>query len=400
MTINISNGDCLTLMKDIPDKSVDLFICDLPYGETNCKWDSKIDLDEFWKEFKRIRKSKRTACIHFCSTKFGYTLIKSNEAMFKMDMVWKKRNKTGGLQSRHRPMRNHEMVYFFYEQAPKYNRDKYHKRIQAKKEHNIEKEEKPKKKLSDKTIYGCSPEARHGKKAFEPPNPASVVEEKTTYGISKEECKNSIDESVRYNGNNFEPPNPASVVEEKYTKEYLHNKQKTIGTGGSEMRGIFSKENIKKYNKENGVGFEPPNPASVVEEKEDITYNKKKYKEGGEGRKKGEGVYRIDVPHKINKYDPPNPASVVEADEPVSMFESTKVFIGKRHHQTEKPLDILEFFIKYWTDEGQTILDPTMGSGSTGVACKTLKRNFIGFEKDEKIYKVAEERIKKVETII
>jgi len=256
MTINISNGDCLTLMKDVPDKSVDLFICDLPYGETNCKWDSKIDLVEFWKEFKRIRKSKRTACIHFCSTKFGYTLIKSNEAMFKMDMVWKKRNKTGGLQSRHRPMRNHEMVYFFYEQAPKYNRDKYHKRIQAKKEHNIE--------------------------------------------------------------------------------------------------------------------------------KEDITMGKTNKMK--------------DTMHKC--FEPPNPASVIEEDEPKSMFESTKVFIGKRHHQTEKPLDILEFFIKYWTDEGQTILDPTMGSGSTGVACKTLKRNFIGFEMDEKIYKVAEERIKKVETII
>jgi len=309
--------------------------------------------------------------------------------MFKMDMVWKKRNKTGGLQSRHRPMRNHEMVYFFYEQAPKYNRDKYHKRIQAKKEHNIEKEEKPKKKLSDKTIYGCNTEARHGKKAFEPPNPASVVEEKTTYGISKEECKNSIDESVRYNGNNFEPPNPASVLEEKYTKEYLHNKQKTIGTGGSEMRGIFSKENIKKYNKENGVGFEPPNPASVIseaerEETKDV-WGETKFSCGGDcGRLNEDGTYKM-------PYDPPNPPSV---------FESTKVFIGKRHHQTEKPQDILEFFIKYWSDPGQTILDPTMGSGSTGVACKTLKRNFIGFEMDEKIYKVAEERIKKVETII
>jgi len=88
--------------------------------------------------------------------------------MFKMDMVWKKRNKTGGLQSRHRPMRNHEMVYFFYEQAPKYNRDKYHKRIQAKKEHNIEKEDitmGKTNKMKD-TMHKC----------FEPPNPASVVE--------------------------------------------------------------------------------------------------------------------------------------------------------------------------------------------------------------------------------
>ena len=75
------------------------------------------------------------------------------------------------------------------------------------------------------------------------------------------------------------------------------------------------------------------------------------------------------------------------------MFESTKVFIGKRHHQTEKPQDILEFFLKYWTDEGQTILDPTMGSGSTGVACKKMKRNFIGFETSPKIFEVAKKRL-------
>lgn len=291
MTINITNGDCLKLMKDLPDKSVDLFICDLPYGETNCKWDSLIDLEEFWKEFKRLRKSKRTACIHFCSTKFGYTLIKSNEKMFKMDMVWKKRNKTGGLQSRHRPMRNHEMVYFFYEQAPKYNRDKYHKRIQAK-------------------------------------NPI-VKEEGAIFGKGYEKGK--------------EPP--------------------------------FCKSKF----------FEPPNPASVVEEMDEFGWSVGKLPKENRGK---EG------------FTPVLPASIVEEDEPVSMFESKKVFIGKRHHQTEKPLDILEFFLKYWSDEGQTILDPTMGSGSTGVACKILKRNFIGFEMDENIFKVAEGRIKKAEVII
>lgn len=310
MTLKLENGDCLELMKSLPDKSIDLFICDLPYGETNCKWDSKIDLEEFWIQFKRLRKTKRVACIHFCSTKFGYTLIKSNEKMFKMDMVWVKRNKTGGLQSRHRPMRNHEMVYFFYEQAPKYNRDKYHKRI-------------------DKT-----------------PTKASVVkEDKDEFGWDKSVVK---EKGTKFNGSNFDPPNPASVVEEKYTKDYLDNKQKTIGTGGSEMRGIFTKENIKKYNKENGVGFSPPNPASVLEE-----------------------------------------------DEPFTTYKSNRVFIGKRHHQTEKPLDILEFFLKYWTDENDTVLDPTMGSGSVGVACKKLNRNFIGFELDEKYFKVAQDRIAK-----
>ena len=301
--MDLRNGDCLELMKSLPDKSVDLMICDLPYGETICKWDTKLDMVQFWEQFKRIRKSKRTACIHFCSTKFGYSLIKSNEKMFKMDMVWKKRNKTGGLQSRNRPMRNHEMVYFFYEQAPQYNRDTYHKRIQAK--------------------------------------PA----------IEKNKTIKSKD-------------------------------RKSMG----ESSGIYTKEN------QTGSSFDPPNPASVVEEHEIVNYKTKsseiheRTKAYMSGSKQG--------------WKPLLPASVISeesiAAEPVSMFESTKVFIGKRHHQTEKPLDILEFFIKYWSDEGQTILDPTMGSGSTGVACKTLKRNFIGFEMDENIFKVAEGRIEKI----
>ena len=274
MTLQLKNGNCLEEMKTIKDGSIDLMICDLPYGETNCKWDIKIDMDEFWTEFKRIRKSKRTACIHFCSTKFGYQLIKSWEGGYKMDMVWKKRNKTGGLQSRNRPLRNHEMVYFFYEQAPKYNRDKYHKRIQAK--------------------------------------PASVM----------------VEEEPKYKTSKF-----VEVVKKGYGYETGPGIQKD-----------------KKGSDRFPLTFDPPNPASVL---------------------------------------------VTESPEPVSMFESTKVFIGKRHHQTEKPQDILEFFLKYWSDEGDTILDPTMGSGSTGVACKTLNRNFIGFELDPIIFKVAEERISK-----
>ncbi len=444
MTTQIFNADCLIEMKKLEDKSVDLMICDLPYGETNCKWDCKIDLDEFWKEFKRIRKSKRTACIHFCSTKFGYTLIKSNEKMFKMDMVWKKRNKTGGLQSRHRPMRNHEMVYFFYEQAPKYNRDKYHKRIQAK--NPIVKEEG--------AIFGKGYEK--GKeppfcksKFFEPPNPASVVEEKDTEGQKKakvwgyEKCTKSFDDNEKVNGGrrmgaNFEPPNPVSVVEEKdiygETKEERKKRYKKNGTGamnppnpasvveekdprinekGKSPHGwdiehmdkprvahfdpklpvsvLEEKYNSSGYKKElvEGVknfgtyGFEPPNPASVVEEeKDEFGWDKSVVKE------KGNKIGKIG-----GNFEPTNPVSIVEEDEPKSMFESTKVFIGKRHHQTEKPLDILEFFLKYWTDEGDTVLDPTMGSGSTGVACKQLKRNFIGYELDPDIFKVAEKRL-------
>ena len=290
-------------MKKLPDKSVDIMICDLPYGETNCEWDKIIDMEEFWVQFKRIRKSKRTACIHFCSTKFGYSLIKSWEKGFKMDMIWVKRNKTGGLGSKHRPMRNHEMVYFFYEQSPKYNRDKYHKRNNNVK-HAQSETTKEKKSDNDENVK---------------------VERKQT---------------------NFEPVQPASVLEEeeKYTKAHLDNNRG--GAGTNTKTDIFSKENIKKFHEENGVGFTPPNPASVLEE-----------------------------------------------EDPLTVFKSNKVFIGKRNHQTEKPQDILEFFLKYWTDEGDVVLDPTMGSGSTGVACKKLGREFIGIELDEKYFNVAVDRI-------
>jgi len=338
--MTIFNGDCLEEMKKLPDKSVDLFICDLPYGETNCKWDSIIDMEQFWVQFKRLRKSKRTACIHFCSTKFGYSLIKSWEKGFKMDMVWKKRNKTGGLASRFRPMRNHEMVYFFYEQAPKYNRDKYHKRI-----NNV--------KMAKSEHFNTG----------------------TNFDTKNEKVRPGLVA-------NFEPPNPASVIDEKYTKEHIDNNR--AGAGTNEGSEIYTKEAIKKYQKENGVGFEPPNPASVIDENH-------------------VNVYGFDKSHPTwaqhNSFDPPNPASVVEEfiepveDEPVTMFESEKVFIGKRNHQTEKPQDILEFFLKYWSDEGDVILDPTMGSGSTGVACKKMGREFIGFELTEKYFEVAKNRL-------
>jgi DNA modification methylase len=105
---------------------------------------------------------------------------------------------------------------------------------------------------------------------------------------------------------------------------------------------------------------------------------------------------------RVAHFEPKLPLSVLEEDEeyviaeenePKSMYESTKCFIGKRHHQTEKPQDILEFFLKYWSDEGDTILDPTMGSGSTGVACKKMGRKFIGIELTEKFFAVAENRI-------
>ena len=95
--MKLLNGDCLKLLNEIDDNSVDLVFCDLPYGQTSCKWDCKIDLVEMWKQFKRIRKDKHTPFFFTCSTRFGYELIKSNEKWFRYDLVWEKSSPVGFL---------------------------------------------------------------------------------------------------------------------------------------------------------------------------------------------------------------------------------------------------------------------------------------------------------------
>lgn len=118
----IHNGDCLEIMKSIPDKSVDLIICDLPYGEISCKWDTPIDLELFWKEIKRIRKNDHTPTIHFCSTRFGVNLINSNSKEFRYDLVWNKKRGVSFLTANKRPMVSHELIYVFSKKGANYNR--------------------------------------------------------------------------------------------------------------------------------------------------------------------------------------------------------------------------------------------------------------------------------------
>jgi site-specific DNA-methyltransferase (adenine-specific) len=132
-------------MKNLPDRSIDLFLCDLPYGQlstkgfqldptkqadpsrggakvTGCPWDVKIDLKKFWTEVKRLRRDDNTPCIHFCNTRFGYELIKSNEEEFRYDLVWNKGRGISFLLANKQPMKSHEMMYLFSKKAPQYRR--------------------------------------------------------------------------------------------------------------------------------------------------------------------------------------------------------------------------------------------------------------------------------------
>ena len=150
ITLTLHHGDCLEIMKSIPNKSVDLIICDLPYGclasgfkgdggevkrfldgketpnkiktEGGCAWDIKIDLKAFWEQVKRIRKSDHSPCIHFCTTKFGFELHASNPDEFRYDLVWDKQRGVSFLSANKMPMRSHEMIYVFSKAGAFYNR--------------------------------------------------------------------------------------------------------------------------------------------------------------------------------------------------------------------------------------------------------------------------------------
>jgi len=135
------HGDCLELMKTLPDKSVDLFVCDLPYGclvggagkekkkrdkgvhaEGICEWDIKIDLVAFWVEVKRLCKNDKTPVLMFCNTRFGSDLINSNPDWFRYDLVWDKKLGTNFLLANKQPMKSHEMIYVFSKKGCNYNR--------------------------------------------------------------------------------------------------------------------------------------------------------------------------------------------------------------------------------------------------------------------------------------
>ena len=232
--MKLLHGDCLELLRDLEPSSIDLVFCDLPYGQTYCKWDNKIDLSQMWKEVKRVIKPT-TPLFFTCSTKFGYELIKSNEKWFRYDLVWEKSSSCGFLNANKMPMRKHEMVYVFYEKLPFYD--------------------------------------------------VSSHEQMAT--------------------NNF---------------------HSACSAGSSHL-------------------------------------------------------YRTTAGSEIHNYNPPLPTSILQ-------FKSEK---GK--HKTQKPTTLMRWILKYYTREGDVVLDPTMGSGTMGVACKEMNREFIGIEMNEEIYKTACERL-------
>jgi len=379
--MDLRNGDCLEILKDIPDKFVDLVFADLPYGQVNCKWDCKIDLELLWKELLRIAKSDHTPFFFTCTTKFGYELITSNKKMFKFDLVWAKTNPCGFLQAKKQPMRKHEMLYVFYKKQPAYDISS-HKHKFKKEEHNSNpildsKNYETKDRKTPLKQYGT----QTGNKGYDPPLPTSVIKEpvkeemcvikeESIYGNNYKKSKNKEDHSIKY-----DPPLPISVIKEEDTKLKEDGKP-----------GAYPHDTKYRYDhmKKNGVPkpqvlYDPPLPVSVIKEEQDEgcygydeEYRSEYYDEENYGKKGKNQVL----------YDPPLPVSVLEIKS-----------IRLKQHSTAKPPDLMKWILKYYTKEGDVVLDPTMGSNPMGLACKEMNRNFIGIEKDPEIYDFACSRV-------
>lgn len=134
-------GDCLEKMKELPSKSVDCFVCDLPYGcltpktmefkhecptsvkrISGCEWDIPLNLDLFWEQVKRLAKNDHTPVLMFCNARFGFELYNSNPKWFRYDLIWNKQRGVGFLLSNKQPLRSHELIYVFAKKGAYYKR--------------------------------------------------------------------------------------------------------------------------------------------------------------------------------------------------------------------------------------------------------------------------------------
>jgi len=234
---NIINGDCLIEMKNIKDKSIDMILCDLPYGMTKNAWDVVIPFDKLWSEYNRIIKDNG-AIVLFGSQPFTSIMITTNLNMFRYCLVWEKNKFSDFLNSKRKPMKTNEDIAVFYKKQPTYNPQYWY----------------------------STPYTRW--------NTQAAVDKQSNYGSHKE--------------------------------NYVQSDGKRL-------------------------------PTTVL---------------------------------KFNRVERPL-------------------------HPTQKPTDLLEWLIKTYTNENDLVLDNCMGVGSTGVACKNIKRRFIGIELENKYYEIAKQNILK-----
>ena len=393
--IKLYNDDCFNILKNMPDKSVDIFISDLPYSSKNfgrcvaCKWDNTIDLDKLWSEFKRIRKSKNTPFFFFCNVKHGYDLISSNKKGYRYPLIWIKSGATGFLCAKKMPLKKSEFIYVFYDKLPFYDLSSHKHKFIKSKNGMIGK---------DNLCYRKGIKQVQNKK-YTPPLPSNVIDRGD--GIIKGDNVYSDKPLYRSNGQvQYDPPLPNNVIDR--------------GDGIIKGDNVYSDKPL--YRSPAGL-YDPKLPTNIIEEKTEMCkYENNVYMT--KGRKKPIKISKKKMDHSI-KYDPKLPTNIIE-EKQKDIYGMNRVEYDKRpknqrgsqyepqlpnnvlriksqrgKHSTQKPVDIYKWILKYYSKKDWVCLDVTMGSGSCGVACKEMDRKFWGIEKDNKIFKIAQDRINK-----
>ena len=316
---DIYNNDCFDVFPLLKNKSVDLVLVDLPYGQTDCHWDVKINLVDMWKELKRISKDN-CQFVFFTTTKFGSELINSNPKWFRYDLVWEKYTNVGFLNSKYMPLRNHEMIYIFNNTGDD--------------DIEIARNLEMRQYAKDVLKFINHPYSKI-KNALGNQGADHFLNRTTTsqFGLPTQETYNNLIDLYKINEmSNFK-------TFEELTKEKIimtYNPQKTPGKPWK-IKGHKIKTDV--YGQTGIIDLE------------NITGDR-------------------------------HPKSVLK-------FHQN----GDKLHPTQKPLELCEWLIKTYSNEGDLILDFCMGSGTTIQACINTNRNYIGIEKDEKIFEVAKKRI-------
>lgn len=392
MTISIFNSDCFDILPLIKENSIDLVIVDLPYSQTSLSWDIAIDLDKMWIELKRCC-TKKCVYVFFCTTKFGYTIIKSNPKWFKYDLVWEKSKKVGFLSANRMPLRKHEMIYVFGDKdedktGMNDNLQEYANKLFK----SIGKTKKGiKKDIGDISHFFTGKNV----KQFRIP-----IEDKYNLMIQKYKI-DKLDYFIPYKKLIINKPentyNPQKTLGHKPYKQKQGNQTDTYG--------IDKKEKVTTINKGDRhptsiLKYEEPTHEMVYvmgdpkgthktynpQKTEGHTPYKTKNKSVGYYREKKAGATGFITDNKGTRH----PTSILKYEEPtVLQFNNP----SKPVHRTQKPVDLIEWLIKSYSNEGDTVLDFTAGSGSTGIACINTKRKFIGIEMDKDIFKIMKDRI-------
>jgi len=313
-------------MKDIEDKSVDMILCDLPYGTTQNKWDSIIPLDKLWLEYKRIIKDNR-AIVLTCQTPFDKVLGSSNLNMLRYEWIWAKNKATGHLNANITPMKEHENILVFYEDLNK---------CKTKQTNNF-------------------------------------IELRRYFLEEQIKCNLSNSQFNKLLGN--EMASHYFSIKSQWVLPTEENYKKL------QVTGYFNKsyEILKElYKKEQELIH-----LSLMD---NFTYNP-------------QGLTKKTIPT-IRKGKSGNGSNYGKSDkDAIQLYENYPkdlLYFESEHkplHPTQKPVLLMEYLIKTYTNEGETVLDNCIGSGTTAVASINTNRNFIGIEKDETYFEVANKRI-------